>query len=104
VAATVVVILAAGQGTRMRSDLQKLLHPLCGRPIIEWPIAAALEAGAGKVVVVDSPERRLEAALPEGVVLPGRGPGDRRRGHRHRHQRRRAPHPAGVAAGARSEP
>jgi bifunctional UDP-N-acetylglucosamine pyrophosphorylase / glucosamine-1-phosphate N-acetyltransferase len=69
VAAPVVVILAAGQGTRMRSDLQKLLHPLCGRPIIEWPIAAALEAGARKVVVVDSPERRLEGALPDGVVL-----------------------------------
>jgi bifunctional UDP-N-acetylglucosamine pyrophosphorylase/glucosamine-1-phosphate N-acetyltransferase len=68
-AAPVVVILAAGQGTRMRSAVQKLLHPLCGRPIIEWPIAAALEAGAGKVVVVDSPERRLEAALPDGVLL-----------------------------------
>jgi len=69
VAAPVVVILAAGQGTRMRSAVQKLLHPLCGRPIIEWPIAAALGAGAEKVVVVDSPERRLEAALPDGVVL-----------------------------------
>ena len=67
--APVVVILAAGQGTRMRSAVQKLLHPLCGRPIIEWPIAAARAAGAGKVVVVDSPERRLESALPEGVVL-----------------------------------
>ncbi len=68
-AAPVVVILAAGQGTRMRSEVQKLLHPLCGRPIIEWPIAAALEAGARKVVVVDSPERRLEATVREGVVL-----------------------------------
>ena len=62
VTAPVVVILAAGQGTRMRSAVQKLLHPLCGRPIIAWPIAAAREAGAAKVVVVDSPERRLEAA------------------------------------------
>ena len=53
----------------MRSAVQKLLHPLCGRPIIEWPIAAALEAGAGKVVVVDSPERRLEAALSDEVLL-----------------------------------
>jgi bifunctional UDP-N-acetylglucosamine pyrophosphorylase / glucosamine-1-phosphate N-acetyltransferase len=59
----VVVILAAGQGTRMRSSTQKLLHPLCGRPIIEWPVAAARAAGAAKIVVVDSPERRLEAAL-----------------------------------------
>ena len=68
-AAPVVVILAAGQGTRMRSEVQKLLHPLCGRPIIEWPIAAARAAGADKIVVVDSPERRLEAALGDGVVL-----------------------------------
>ncbi|HZE06938.1 MAG TPA: bifunctional UDP-N-acetylglucosamine diphosphorylase/glucosamine-1-phosphate N-acetyltransferase GlmU [Solirubrobacteraceae bacterium] len=67
--APVVVILAAGQGTRMRSDVQKLLHPLCGRPIIEWPIAAAREAGAGKVVVVDSPARPLEPAAGDEVVL-----------------------------------
>ncbi|HEX4011923.1 MAG TPA: bifunctional UDP-N-acetylglucosamine diphosphorylase/glucosamine-1-phosphate N-acetyltransferase GlmU [Solirubrobacteraceae bacterium] len=66
--APVVVILAAGQGTRMRSAVPKLLHPLCGRLLIEWPIAAARAAGAGKVVVVDSPERRLAEALPEGVV------------------------------------
>ena len=67
--APVVVILAAGQGTRMRSAVVKLLHPLCGRPIIDWPIAAARDAGAGKVVVVDSPERRLEHALTDGAVL-----------------------------------
>jgi bifunctional UDP-N-acetylglucosamine pyrophosphorylase/glucosamine-1-phosphate N-acetyltransferase len=69
VAAPVVVILAAGQGTRMRSSVQKLLHPLCGRPIISWPIAAARSAGAGRIVVVDSPERRLEAVVEEGVEL-----------------------------------
>jgi bifunctional UDP-N-acetylglucosamine pyrophosphorylase/glucosamine-1-phosphate N-acetyltransferase len=69
VAAPVVVILAAGQGTRMRSAVQKLLHPLCGRPIIEWPIAAARAAGASKVVVVDSPGRPLEAVLSDGAGL-----------------------------------
>ncbi len=69
VTAPVVVILAAGQGTRMRSAVQKLLHPLCGRPIIEWPIAAARAAGAAKIVVVDSPERRLEGSLDSDVVL-----------------------------------
>ena len=63
VTAPVVVILAAGQGTRMRSDVQKLLHPLCGMPIIAWPVAAARAAGAAKIVVVDSPERRLEDAV-----------------------------------------
>ncbi len=53
----------------MRSAVQKLLHPLCGKPIIAWPIAAAQAAGASKVVVVDSPERRLEPMLSDGVVL-----------------------------------
>ncbi len=47
----------------MRSAVQKLLHPLCGRPIIAWPIAAAQEAGASKVVLVDSPERRLQTMV-----------------------------------------
>jgi bifunctional UDP-N-acetylglucosamine pyrophosphorylase / glucosamine-1-phosphate N-acetyltransferase len=69
VTAPVVVILAAGQGTRMRSTVQKLLHPLCGRPIIEWPVAAARAAGAGRIVVVDGPERRLEPALNGTVTL-----------------------------------
>jgi bifunctional UDP-N-acetylglucosamine pyrophosphorylase/glucosamine-1-phosphate N-acetyltransferase len=74
------VIIAAGEGTRMRSAVPKALHPLCGRPLILWPVTAALEAGAGKVVVVDNPRRRLEAALPEGVLTAvqeqPRGTGD----------------------------
>ncbi len=53
----------------MRSTVQKLLHPLCGRAIIQWPVAAARAAGAGKVVVVDGPERRLEQALGGSVTL-----------------------------------
>jgi bifunctional UDP-N-acetylglucosamine pyrophosphorylase/glucosamine-1-phosphate N-acetyltransferase len=69
VTAPVVVILAAGQGTRMRSAVQKLLHPLCGRPIIEWPVAAARAAGAAKIVVVDGPQRRLAPALNGSVSL-----------------------------------
>jgi bifunctional UDP-N-acetylglucosamine pyrophosphorylase/glucosamine-1-phosphate N-acetyltransferase len=49
----------------MRSEVQKLLHPLCGRPMIAWPIAAAQAAGAAKIVVVDSPERSLESAVSQ---------------------------------------
>jgi bifunctional UDP-N-acetylglucosamine pyrophosphorylase / glucosamine-1-phosphate N-acetyltransferase len=64
-----VVILAAGEGTRMRSDLPKVLHPLCGRPIIAWPVAAARDAGAKRVIVVDNPRRKLEEHLPEGVEV-----------------------------------
>src|SRR3954470_6190623 len=69
VSAPTVVIIAAGEGTRMRSSLPKVLHPLCGRPLILWPVAAAQEAGAGKVVVVDNPKRRLEDRLPEEVEV-----------------------------------
>nr|WP_028067262.1 bifunctional UDP-N-acetylglucosamine diphosphorylase/glucosamine-1-phosphate N-acetyltransferase GlmU [Solirubrobacter soli] len=67
--APTVVIIAAGEGTRMRSALPKVLHPLCGRPLILWPVTAAQEAGAGKVVVVDNPKRRLEDWLPDDVAL-----------------------------------
>lgn len=69
VSAPTVVIIAAGEGTRMRSSLPKVLHPLCGRPLILWPVIAAQDAGAGKVIVVDNPKRRLEDHLPEGVEL-----------------------------------
>jgi bifunctional UDP-N-acetylglucosamine pyrophosphorylase/glucosamine-1-phosphate N-acetyltransferase len=66
-AALTAVILAAGQGTRMRSALPKVLHDLCGRPLVGWPIAAAREAGADRIVVVDGPQRALEGLLGDGV-------------------------------------
>ncbi|MCW2951110.1 MAG: UDP-N-acetylglucosamine pyrophosphorylase [Conexibacter sp.] len=69
VTAPVVVILAAGQGTRMRSSTPKLLHPLCGRPLLAWTLAAARAAGAAKVVVVGGPDRALAPGLPPDVVL-----------------------------------
>src|SRR3954451_18092775 len=69
VTAPTVLILAAGEGTRMRSAVPKMLHPLCGRTMIEWPIAAAREAGAGRIVVVDGPKRALADALPEDVEV-----------------------------------
>jgi bifunctional UDP-N-acetylglucosamine pyrophosphorylase / glucosamine-1-phosphate N-acetyltransferase len=65
--APTVVILAAGEGTRMRSAIPKVLHPLCGRPLVLWPVQAALDAGAGKVVVVDNPKGLIADVLPEGV-------------------------------------
>ncbi|MGZ4186269.1 MAG: bifunctional UDP-N-acetylglucosamine diphosphorylase/glucosamine-1-phosphate N-acetyltransferase GlmU [Solirubrobacteraceae bacterium] len=68
-AAQVVVILAAGQGTRMRSGTPKLLHQICGLPMIAWPVAAARDAGASRVVVVDNPDRRLEAVLDPDVTV-----------------------------------
>jgi len=53
----------------MRSSTPKVLHEVCGLPMVLWPVRAALEAGAGRVVVVDSPERALERVLPEDVEL-----------------------------------
>ncbi len=67
--APTVLILAAGQGTRMRSSTPKVMHELCGQPMVLWPVRAALAAGAGRVVVVDSPKRALEPLLPDGVEL-----------------------------------
>jgi bifunctional UDP-N-acetylglucosamine pyrophosphorylase / glucosamine-1-phosphate N-acetyltransferase len=62
-AASTAVILAAGQGTRMRSATPKVLHDLCGRPLVGWAIAAAQEAGAERVVVVDGPSRPLDGVF-----------------------------------------
>jgi bifunctional UDP-N-acetylglucosamine pyrophosphorylase/glucosamine-1-phosphate N-acetyltransferase len=63
------LILAAGQGTRMRSSTPKVLHDLCGAPIVIWPVRAALQAGAARVIVIDSPARSLQGVLPDGVEL-----------------------------------
>ncbi|HZX95151.1 MAG TPA: bifunctional UDP-N-acetylglucosamine diphosphorylase/glucosamine-1-phosphate N-acetyltransferase GlmU [Myxococcales bacterium] len=46
------VVLAAGKGTRMKSDLAKVLHEVCGRPIAFFPIRAALALDASPVVAV----------------------------------------------------
>ncbi len=48
----VAVVLAAGKGTRMGSDLAKVLHPVAGAPMVYYPIRSAQEAGAGDIVVV----------------------------------------------------
>lgn len=47
-----VVILAAGLGTRMKSKLPKMLHPLLGKPMVAYAVETALESGAERVVVV----------------------------------------------------
>jgi bifunctional UDP-N-acetylglucosamine pyrophosphorylase/glucosamine-1-phosphate N-acetyltransferase len=47
-----VIALAAGKGTRMKSPLPKVLHPVAGRPMIEKVIQASKKAGAAEVRVV----------------------------------------------------
>jgi bifunctional UDP-N-acetylglucosamine pyrophosphorylase / glucosamine-1-phosphate N-acetyltransferase len=64
-----VLVMAAGEGTRMRSSTPKMLHPVCGRPMVAWPIEAAREAGAGRVVAIDSPKQNIVPGLPDKVRI-----------------------------------
>ncbi len=46
------IILAAGKGTRMESDLPKVLHPVAGKPMVQWVIEAVKNAGSDRVILV----------------------------------------------------
>jgi len=62
------VILAAGQGTRMRSSLPKVLHPLLGRPMAQYSVQAAQEAsGVRPVMVIGHGAHAVRQALGETV-------------------------------------
>jgi bifunctional UDP-N-acetylglucosamine pyrophosphorylase/glucosamine-1-phosphate N-acetyltransferase len=62
------VILAAGRGTRMKSKLPKVLHPVAGRPMLQYVIDTVQELGAGQVVVVVGHEaERVRAAIGREV-------------------------------------
>ena len=65
-----VVILAAGEGTRMRSRVPKVLHPLCGRPMIRYAVELARSLGAARTVaVLGSGEEEIRAELADSGVL-----------------------------------
>ncbi len=83
----VAVVLAAGVGKRMKSRVPKVLHALAGRPLLHYPIAAALAAGVDRVVVVVSPstgeaiaahaaQAFAGSAITVAVQEPPRGTGD----------------------------
>ena len=57
------VILAAGYGTRMKSDLPKVMHPVAGRPMVEWSVIAAEQIGQRTVVVVGHGKELVQQAL-----------------------------------------
>jgi bifunctional UDP-N-acetylglucosamine pyrophosphorylase/glucosamine-1-phosphate N-acetyltransferase len=69
-----VVILAAGQGKRMRSALPKVLHPLAGRPMARHVLEAARGAGFRRCVAVVGPDgAALRETLGEGVAFATQG-------------------------------
>ncbi len=67
--ATAVVILAGGLGTRMRSRLPKVLHPLAGRPIVDHVLAVAADISALPPVLVVSPATDQVAAHAAGRTV-----------------------------------
>ena len=62
-----VLIMAAGHGTRMHSHLPKVLHRVCGKPMVEWVADAAREAGAERVLCVVRPGGGVADMLPDGI-------------------------------------
>jgi bifunctional UDP-N-acetylglucosamine pyrophosphorylase/glucosamine-1-phosphate N-acetyltransferase len=70
---TTAIVLAAGQGTRMKSALPKVMHRVCGLPIVHFGVQAALDAGCGQVIVVvghgrEAVEEYLARTFPKDVV------------------------------------
>jgi bifunctional UDP-N-acetylglucosamine pyrophosphorylase/glucosamine-1-phosphate N-acetyltransferase len=79
------IILAAGEGTRMKSNRPKVLHEIAGRTLVSWVVQAALDAGASRCLVVvghgrGDVERELVANFGERVEMvlqpDQRGTGD----------------------------
>jgi len=62
-----VIILAAGKGTRMESDLAKVLHPLGGKPLVSWVLETALSLDPERIVVIVGHQAEdVESAIRDG--------------------------------------
>ncbi|GLK55685.1 bifunctional UDP-N-acetylglucosamine pyrophosphorylase/glucosamine-1-phosphate N-acetyltransferase [Methylopila capsulata] len=64
------IVLAAGEGTRMRSDIPKVLHKVAGRSLVGHALAGALEAGSDALAVVVGPGRE-DVAAEVAALAPG---------------------------------
>ncbi|WP_421700738.1 bifunctional UDP-N-acetylglucosamine diphosphorylase/glucosamine-1-phosphate N-acetyltransferase GlmU [Ancylobacter sp.] len=69
-----VIVLAAGEGTRMRSALPKVLHAVAGRPMVAHVLDAALAAGAARLAVVIGPDHdkvatEVRRVAPEAEIF-----------------------------------
>jgi bifunctional UDP-N-acetylglucosamine pyrophosphorylase / glucosamine-1-phosphate N-acetyltransferase len=78
--------MAAGLGTRMKSDLPKVLHRIAGRGMIHWVVTAARAAGAGRVVAIlghqaERVKAALDASFGAGAVEIAIQPEQRGTGH-----------------------
>src|SRR5262245_41002641 len=63
-----VIVLAAGKGVRMRSDLPKVLHPVAGRSMLAHALANARAAGAGRLAVVLAPDMGVVRAEAQRIA------------------------------------
>ena len=67
---TAAIVMAAGLGTRMKSSTPKVLHRICGRPIVEWVIDAAVGATGARPLVVYSPATDAVRLAVAGLAEP----------------------------------
>ncbi len=64
------IVLAAGQGTRMQSEMPKVLYEVAGRPLVSWVVDAVSELSPDEiVVVVGHGAEMVRQVLPEGVTV-----------------------------------
>ena len=66
---SVVLVLAAGLGTRMKSDLAKVLHPVAGRPLVVWAVRVAPEMSAMMTQSAHGSVRMVRASLVKSDAL-----------------------------------
>ena len=71
-----VLVMAAGKGTRMRSSLPKVLHPVLGKPMVEWVLESAQSAGADQTICVTRPGDDIAAGLPATVTVVEQSSGE----------------------------
>jgi len=84
--APLVFIMAAGLGTRMKSDTAKVLHKIAGRPMLHWVVTAARQAGAERIVAIlghqnEAVKASLDASFGAGAVDVAIQPDQRGTGH-----------------------
>jgi bifunctional UDP-N-acetylglucosamine pyrophosphorylase/glucosamine-1-phosphate N-acetyltransferase len=66
---TTAIVLAAGEGTRMKSRRAKVLHELLGKPLVMWAVDAAKDAGCDRVIVVVGNDADEVRSLLEGSAV-----------------------------------